>query len=49
MGLKMGPNKLSNLGIEGEEIGMASNWLGYPSMASLDMPSSSSSQCPTLE
>jgi hypothetical protein len=45
----MGLNETSNMGIEGERIGMASKWLGSPSIDSLDKPSLNSSQCPTWE
>jgi hypothetical protein len=45
----MGLDKISNVGIEGERIGVASRWLGSPSMASLDMSSLNSSQCPIWE
>ena len=38
MGLEMALDETSNGGIEGERIGMASKWLGSPSIASLDMP-----------
>ena len=31
-------DKISNMGIDGERIGMASRQLGSPSMVSLDMP-----------
>jgi hypothetical protein len=37
------------MGTEGERIGIASKWLGSPSMGLLDMPSLNSSQCPTWE
>jgi hypothetical protein len=37
MDLKMGSDEISNVGIEGERIGVASKWLGSPSMESLDM------------
>jgi hypothetical protein len=37
MGLKMGSNFISNVGIEREKIGVDSRWLCSPSMASLDM------------
>jgi hypothetical protein len=45
----MGLNEASNVGIEGERIGIASRWLGSPYMGSLDIPSLNSSQCPTWE
>jgi hypothetical protein len=43
MDLKMGSDEISNVGIEGERIGVASKWLGSPSMESLDMLSLNSS------
>jgi hypothetical protein len=39
----MGSDKTFNVGIEDEKIGLASKWLGSPSMASLDMSSLNSS------
>jgi hypothetical protein len=47
MGLKMGSNFISNVGIEREKIGVDSRWLCSPSMASLDMPSLSLYKCPS--
>jgi hypothetical protein len=44
MGLKMGSDETSNVGIEGERIEMASRWVGSLSMASLDKTPLSSSQ-----
>jgi hypothetical protein len=38
----MGSDKTSNMGIE-EKIGLASKWLGSPSMASLEISSLNSS------
>jgi hypothetical protein len=43
MGLKMGLDETSNMGIEGERIEMASRWVGSLYMASLDMLPLSSS------
>jgi len=34
----MGSDETSTVGIKGERIGMASTWLGSPSMGSLDTP-----------
>jgi hypothetical protein len=42
----MGSEKISNVGIEEERIGLASKWLGSLSMASLNMSSLNSSLCP---
>jgi hypothetical protein len=39
----MGLDKTFNVGIEEKKIGLASKWLGSPSMASLDMSSFNSS------
>jgi hypothetical protein len=47
MGLKMGSNFISNVGIEREKIGVDSRWLFSPSMASLDMASLILSKCPS--
>ena len=44
MGLKTGSYSISNVGIEGERIRVASRWLHSP-MASIDMPSLSLSNC----
>ena len=46
MGWEMGLDETTNMGIEGEKIGLASRWLGPPSMTSLDMPPLSFSRCP---
>jgi hypothetical protein len=42
MGLKMGSNFISNVGIEREKIGVDSRWLCSPSMPSLSL-----SKCPS--
>jgi len=47
MGLEMGLYSISKVGIEGERIIVASRWLRSSSMASLDMPSLSLSNCPS--
>ena len=47
MGLDMGLYSISNVGIEGERITVASRWLCSPSMASLEIPSLSLSNCPS--
>jgi hypothetical protein len=47
MGLKMGSNFISNVGIEREKIGVDSRWLCSPSIASPDMPFLSLSKCPS--
>ena len=41
----MGLYSISKVGVEGERIIVASRWLCPPSMASLDMPSLSLSNC----
>ena len=45
----MGLNETSNVGIEGEKIGIASRWLGSPSRASLVIASLSFSRCSPKE
>jgi hypothetical protein len=49
MGSKIGSKLISVVGIEGEKIAVTSKWLDSLSMASLVIPSLSSSQCPTWE
>jgi hypothetical protein len=46
MGLEMGSDKTSKMGIEGERKGMASKWFSSPCMGSLDVPSLNSFRCP---
>ena len=45
----MGSKLISVVGIGGEKIGLASTWLGSPSMASLVLPSLGFSRCSPLE
>ena len=47
MGLKIGLNESSKVGVEGEKMRLSSKWLRSPSIASLKMPSLTLSRCPS--